>query len=131
MHPIQGINRLAADQQTDTVRKLFLVLLLAVTRPGAALPPSLSLLQIHHTAWTSKDGAPADIWALAQSADGFLLLGTGSGLYRFDGVTFERVVPLNQPDLAFRDITALLGTHSDNLRQSPRPTHRVDYLICS
>ena len=112
MHPIQGINRLAADQQTDTVRILFLALLLAVARPGAALPPDLSLLQIHHTAWTSKDGAPADIWALAQSADGFLLLGTGSGLYRFDGVTFERVVPLNQPDLAFRDITALLGTPS-------------------
>jgi signal transduction histidine kinase/ligand-binding sensor domain-containing protein len=84
-------------------------------RPGAALPPTLSLSQIQHTAWTAKQGAPADIWALAQSPDGFLLLGTGSGLYRFDGVTFERIVPSNQPDLAFRDITALLALPSGEI----------------
>ena len=92
-----------------------LALLFAASPPGIALPPSLVLSQIHHTAWTTKDGAPADIWALAQSPDGFLLLGTGSGLYRFDGVTFERVTPTNQPDLAFRDITALLPLPSGEL----------------
>jgi signal transduction histidine kinase/ligand-binding sensor domain-containing protein len=96
-------------------RIFFLVVLLMGARPGAALPPNLSLSQIQHTAWTAKQGAPADIWALAQSPDGFLLLGTGSGLYRFDGVTFERIVPSNQPDLAFRDITALLALPSGEL----------------
>ena len=36
------------------------------------------------------------------------MLGTGSGLYRFDGVTFERVIPSNQSELGFRNITALM-----------------------
>src|ERR1700730_9698217 len=96
-------------------RTLFVVVLFTGARPGAALPPDLSLSQIQRTAWTVKQGAPADIWALAQSPDGFLLLGTGSGLYRFDGVTFERVVPSNQSDLVFRDITALLALPSGEL----------------
>jgi signal transduction histidine kinase/ligand-binding sensor domain-containing protein len=93
-------------------RSVFLALLLGIAIPGAALSPNLGLLQIQHTVWTTTAGAPADIWALAQSPDGFLLLGTGSGLYRFDGISFERVVPSNQPDLAFRDITALLALPS-------------------
>ena len=96
-------------------RTLFVVVLFTGARPGAALPPNLSLSQIQHTAWTVKQGAPADIWALAQSPDGFLLLGTGSGLYRFDGVTFERVTPSNRSDLGFRDITALLALPSGEL----------------
>ena len=96
-------------------RRFFLVLLFTGARPSAALPPNLSLSQIQHTAWTAQQGAPADIWALAQSPDGFLLLGTGSGLYRFDGVTFERVIPSNQSDLGFRDITALLALPSGEL----------------
>jgi signal transduction histidine kinase/ligand-binding sensor domain-containing protein len=96
-------------------RTILFWVLLAVARPGAALPPNLSMSQIQHTAWTAEMGAPAEIWALAQSPDGFLLLGTGNGLYRFDGVTFERVVPSNHADLAFRDITALLSLPSGEL----------------
>ena len=96
-------------------RTLFVVVLFTGARPAAALAPNLSLSQIQHTAWTVKQGAPADIWALAQSPDGFLLLGTGSGLYRFDGVTFERVIPSNQSDLGFRDITALHSAPSGEL----------------
>lgn len=64
------------------MRAFFVAILLAVAQPSTALPPELSLSQIQHTVWTAKQGAPADIWALAQSSDGFLLLGTGSGLYR-------------------------------------------------
>lgn len=96
-------------------RGFLLAVLLTGARPGAALSPDLSLSQIQQTAWTVKDGAPTDIWALAQSPEGFLLLGTGAGLYRFDGITFERVLPSNQPDLGFRDITALLALPSGDL----------------
>jgi signal transduction histidine kinase/ligand-binding sensor domain-containing protein len=66
-----------------------------------------AIRQFHHTTWTAKDGAPPDIWALDQGPDGFLWLGTGSGLYRFDGVAFERYRPASGEQLASIDITAV------------------------
>jgi hypothetical protein len=56
--------------------------------------------QFVHTAWSAKEGAPGEVYALAQTTDGFLWLGTMQGLYRFDGVSFERMSP--GPDLHFR-----------------------------
>jgi len=43
-----------------------------------------------HTAWRVGQGAPGDIWDIAQDPQGMLWLATGSGLYRFDGRRFER-----------------------------------------
>jgi len=57
--------------------------------------------------WTTEAGAPADIWALAQGKDGYLWLGTGSGIYRFDGFRFERFQPADGERLPSNDITAL------------------------
>jgi ligand-binding sensor domain-containing protein len=51
----------------------------------------LSITQFQHTAWSAADGAPGDAWALAQTSDGWLWLGTSTGLYRFDGIHFEHV----------------------------------------
>lgn len=59
-----------------------------------------------HARWSMLDGAPADIWALSQSEDDMLWLGTGSGLYRFDGHAFSRPEAPVDKQLA-RNITAL------------------------
>lgn len=59
---------------------------LAVQRP----PVSGGLPDYEHTAWRVGQGAPGDIWDIAQDRDGLLWLATGSGLYRFDGRRFER-----------------------------------------
>jgi len=45
--------------------------------------------RIVHQSWAFKDGAPEGVEALAQTADGYLWLGTQFGLFRFDGVHFE------------------------------------------
>jgi signal transduction histidine kinase/ligand-binding sensor domain-containing protein len=45
--------------------------------------------RIIHESWTFKEGAPVAVWALAQTADDYLWLGTAAGLYRFDGIRFE------------------------------------------
>jgi signal transduction histidine kinase/ligand-binding sensor domain-containing protein len=62
-------------------------------RPGFPLDPQKAITAFVHTAWTERDGAPSDIRALAQTTDGYLWLGTSSGLFRFDGVRFARFEP--------------------------------------
>jgi len=53
---------------------------------AVALDPSLELSQYGHTAWTAKDGVSVGaIFAMAQTPDGYLWLGTEFGLFRFDG----------------------------------------------
>jgi len=47
------------------------------------------LAELYHAAWTFKEGAPSEIHALAQTTDGFLWLGTATGLFRFDGIRFQ------------------------------------------
>jgi signal transduction histidine kinase/ligand-binding sensor domain-containing protein len=78
---------------------------LATTLASAA-PPKLK--QLDHTAWTSKDGAPVAIFAIAQDSRGKLWLGSQSGLYEFDGVHFTVFRPaLNEPELPFIVVSAI------------------------
>lgn len=56
-----------------------------------------TMAQFVHKAWVAKDGAPANIMAITQTTDGFLWLASTQGLYRFDGMEFERFEPLGQP----------------------------------
>jgi signal transduction histidine kinase/ligand-binding sensor domain-containing protein len=63
-----------------------------------------------HQAWTTRDGAPPANIALAQAPDGYLWLGSGTGLYRFDGVAFSRYQPPAGEHLPSANITALKFT---------------------
>src|SRR5690348_1193388 len=71
--------------------------------------------QFVHTAWTAKDGAPSDVYALAQTKDGYLWAGSTQGLYRFDGVTFERYKPQAGPALLSSSVTALFALPNGDL----------------
>ncbi|QJD93860.1 hypothetical protein HH213_29490 [Duganella dendranthematis] len=53
-------------------------------------------------------GAPAEITSMAQTPDGWLWLGTPTGIYRFDGVRFEPYVPPPGSKLAHSRISELL-----------------------
>lgn len=93
--------------------RLLCALLLAsapLSARQAGPPPE----QFHHSSWTIEDGAPPDIWAIAQTPDGFLWLGTGGGLYRFDGIRFEEIHPSGDA-MVSRNITALLATPDGDL----------------
>ncbi len=63
-------------------------------QPVFALDPTVSTGQYLHTSWTQEEGTslPA-VQALAQTADGFLWLGTANGLIRFDGLRFVHWQP--------------------------------------
>ena len=54
-----------------------------------AQTPGPDSQRIIHQSWTFKEGAPDSVEALAQTADGYLWVGTPSGLFRFDGLRFE------------------------------------------
>ncbi|WP_214199566.1 sensor histidine kinase [Novosphingobium profundi] len=71
--------------------------------------------QLHHTGWTLRDGAPGNIRALAQGPDGFLWLGTSTGLYRFDGVHFERIRPDQEDRGRSLQVTALLAARNGEI----------------
>ncbi|SEG63373.1 Histidine kinase [Bryocella elongata] len=51
------------------------------------------LSQMYHRGWTVQDGAPNNIEDAIQGPDGFIWITTDDGVFRFDGVTFERYRP--------------------------------------
>ena len=90
-----------------------------------ALNPEQNITQYSLTQWGHRDGLPSTaIYAVAQTPDGFLWLGTSDGLVRFDGVRFVQVPLSNTGDLAFGRVQALrvdrtgamwVGTESGSL----------------
>lgn len=58
---------------------------------AADAPPPFWRTNLSHQAWTKQDGAPSDAMAMVQDRAGMLWLGASDGLFRFDGVRFERL----------------------------------------
>jgi signal transduction histidine kinase/ligand-binding sensor domain-containing protein len=75
---------------------------------SAAIHPLLT--DYTHTAWTELDGAPAGVTKFAQGPDGWLWIATPTGLYRFDGVQFERTDKVYGHALYSSNIMALATT---------------------
>src|SRR3954466_691249 len=71
----------------------------------AASPPSLAG-EYSHRIWRVQDGLPqGQIQVISQTPDGYLWVGTPSGLVRFDGARFFVFDRTNTP--AFRDDSIL------------------------
>lgn len=83
--------------------------------PIYGLSRDRTIRQYSHTAWTIQDGAPTQLSALAQTADGFLWIGSWNGLYRFDGVSFEHYKPPPGLTLPSPSIISLLSTPDGGL----------------
>ena len=99
---------------------IFLAVLLAHSACVFALDPSLDVSQYAHSSWKIREGfSRGSIFAIAQTPDGYLWLGTELGLVRFDGV---HAIPWQPPDgeqlpdgfvyqlLVSRDGTLWIGT---------------------
>jgi len=107
-------------RKAHTKAVVCLALLLASSACALALDPSLDISQYAHTAWKVREGfTKGTIFSIAQTPDGYLWLGTESGLARFDGV---QAVPWQPPNgeqlpsnfvqdlLVARDGTLWIGT---------------------
>jgi ligand-binding sensor domain-containing protein/signal transduction histidine kinase len=63
------------------------------------------------TAWDAEQGFPGgEVSGIAQSADGYLWIGTDRGLIRFDGLTFRQI---QQASTGYPPITHVLGLTAD------------------
>src|SRR6201992_1261398 len=82
---------------------------------SAAFESDRTIEQFAHTAWGPKDGAPSPVTALARTSDGYLWLGTPDGLYRFDGVVFERYQPQSGGPFPARGVASLLALPNGDL----------------
>ncbi len=80
-----------------------------------ALDRSLTLAQMHHTAWSTRDGAPAQVESLAQTDDGLLWLGSATGLFHFDGAQFERFQPPRGQEGPTGSVSTLLAPNGGGL----------------
>jgi len=90
-----------------------------------ALSPEQDITQYSLTQWGHRDGLRSTaLFTIAQTADGFLWLGTSDGLVRFDGLRFVPVSLLGNGDAVFGRVQALrvdragvmwIGTESGNL----------------
>ncbi len=93
--------------------------LLSLLIPSAcltALQPTNSVTQYGHTAWTREQGKlPGAVFAVTQTPDGSLWVGTEFGLFRFDGVTFSPWTPPGGKQLPSQEILALAPAQGGGL----------------
>jgi len=88
---------------------VLLSILLASSVCAFGLDPSLDVSQYAHTAWKTREGfTRGTIFAMAQTPDGYLWLGTEFGLLRFDGVQAIQWQPPDGEQLPSNWIQALL-----------------------
>jgi signal transduction histidine kinase/ligand-binding sensor domain-containing protein len=107
-------------RSTDTpvfsrVLALFAMFLITSTAPLVALDPTSHISQYGHTIWRARDGIVGASSPITQTTDGYIWIGTSSGLAHFDGVNFAPwTLP---PDIPFgwRHFTALLGASDGSL----------------
>jgi signal transduction histidine kinase/ligand-binding sensor domain-containing protein len=101
-------------RKVPTARFVLLIILLPCC--VSALDPSVDISQYAHTSWKVRDGfVPAAIEAIAQTPDGYLWLGTQSGLYHFDGVRALPWQPHSGEQLPSNYIHALLVARDGTL----------------
>jgi signal transduction histidine kinase/ligand-binding sensor domain-containing protein len=76
--------------------RMAMLAIVAWASPTAAEPSLPVMPGYKRTAFTLEEGAPSSVTSVAQTADGFLWMGTAQGLWRFDGVAFERMSALER-----------------------------------
>ncbi|MBC8166047.1 MAG: hypothetical protein H7Y20_09255, partial [Bryobacteraceae bacterium] len=83
--------------------------------PAYAIDPNRAMSQYIRDRWASEQGFPRGaVYAITQTADGYLWIGTESGLLRFDGWNFQSVKD-NSTSFTIERVLGLTPDHDGNL----------------
>ena len=110
----------------------FLLCMMFCDQSAVALNPQNLISQYGHTAWRMQDGVfSSKPNSIAQTADGYIWLGTAEGLVRFDGVRFSPWEPPQDQKLPDSRIWALLAPKDGSLWIGTRTglLHLVDGML--
>jgi ligand-binding sensor domain-containing protein/signal transduction histidine kinase len=107
---------ISPDRSRSQIPPRFWLLLalaaLCLANRSLAIDPHRTFSQYIRDQWSAGNGFPGGkVNAFAQTADGYLWIGTAEGLFRFDGMNF---VTAQQLDPSFRSITNVLGLTTDS-----------------
>src|SRR5690348_13437467 len=107
--------RITVAKSSIVAKALVCIFCLFACRPAFSLDRDRSVNQIAYKFWGENDGAPSPITALAQTADGYVWIGSERGLFRFDGIKFEEYQPPSSVRLPSYNIYALMATPDGGL----------------
>lgn len=114
--PIRGVSRREGMRARRSVLVGMMLVLVAAGRDARALDPAKAVTQFGHDLWQLEQGLPQNtVFALTQTKDGYVWLGTAEGLVRFDGVSFTVFSRRNTPELRNNVISSLLETRDGAL----------------
>jgi ligand-binding sensor domain-containing protein/signal transduction histidine kinase len=106
---------------------LGIVLLVLSASAASAVDNSIAASR-SHSIWDRASGFPGGhVYSMTQTADGYLWFGTGNGLLRYDGLSFEFIRKANSNDLSFGLIPGVLTDASGQLWAADDFTHLFRY----
>jgi ligand-binding sensor domain-containing protein len=97
------------------MRAVYLFTLFGLIACARASMPEPEITEYFRTSLSPRQGAPTVVSVLAQTTDGYLWLGSPAGLYRFDGVRFERIDSVGGTHLLGESISAVEASKSGGL----------------
>lgn len=101
----------AAKAYRPLRRFLPILAILSFVYPARAIDPNRAMSQYIRSSWNAENGFPGgEVFAIAQTVDGYLWIGAANGLFRFDGRNF---LDVQQEIPALSHVNHILGLTTD------------------
>ena len=93
-----------------------------------ALDPNRAMSEYIRDRWDAQQGFPGGpVYAITQTADGYLWIGTEKGLVRFDGLTFRLFNHTNSTALPAGPVLGMMSDAEGNLWIRPQSRNMLRY----